>query len=240
MAKDDLSFRIPIPQEPKGKLISAQEAEKILLAKLTKCEKELESTIWDLAVLYSRTGQQDIAMQYINRLMANTDDPEKKALYFLKMGQLMEQIHNYEAAITFYSQAFSLEPVNSEAWYFINNNLGYCLNHFGRHKEAEPYCRAAIKIEPRRQNAYKNLGISLEGQGQYTEAAKAYVKAVQANAADPRALTHLEELVAKHNEILSSIPDIQAQIEKCKEAVGLARKIQQGFDDRLKREANNE
>jgi len=235
---DDLSFRIPVPQEPKGKLISAEEAEKLLLEKLKKCEHELESTICDLAIFYSRTSRQNIAMQYINRLMASTNDPERKALYFLQMGQIMEQIHNYEAAITFYTQAFSLEPVNSEAWYFINNNLGYCLNHFGRHKEAEPYCRAAIKIEPRRQNAYKNLGISLEGQGQYTEAAKSYIKAVQATAGDPRALLHLEELVAKHSEILPDIPDIQAQIEKCKEAVGLARKIQRGFEDRLKRKSN--
>jgi tetratricopeptide (TPR) repeat protein len=238
MEEDNLSFRIPIPQEPKGELISAQEAEKLLLAKLKKCEQELENAIWDLAILYSRTGRQDVAMQYINRLMASADDPERKALYFLKMGQFMEQIHNYEAAIAFYTQAFSLEPVNSETWYFINSNLGYCLNHFGRHKEAEPYCRAAIRIDPRKQNAYKNLGISLEGQGKYTEAAESYIKAVQANAGDPRALSHLEELVVNHGEMLSDIPDIQAQIEKCREAVDLARKIQRGFKDRLNRKAN--
>ncbi|GAB4581423.1 MAG: hypothetical protein Fur0022_41700 [Anaerolineales bacterium] len=238
MAEENLSFRIPIPQEPKGKLVSAEEAEKILLEKLKKCENELESTLFDLTVFYSRTNRQNIAMLYINRLMAITDDPEKKAICFLKMGQLMEQIRNYEAAITFYSQAFSLEPVNNEAWYFINNNLGYCLNHFGRYREAEPYCRAAIQIEPRQYNAYKNLGISLEGQGQYSEAAKSYIKAVQVNAGDPRALSHLEELVANHSEILSDIPDIQYQIEKSKEAVELAQKIQRGYEDRLNKKAN--
>lgn len=235
---DDLSFQIPIPQEPKGKLISAEEAEKLLLEKLKKCEHELESTIWDLAILYSRTNRQNLAMKYINRLLASTDDPESKAQYFLKMGQFMEQIHNYGSAIIFYTHAFSLEPVNSEVWYFINNNLGYCLNYLGKHEESEPYFRAAIKIEPRRQNAYKNLGISLEGQGQYTEAAKSYIKAVQANAGDPRALSLLEELVAKHKEILSDIPDIKTQIKQCKEAVGLAQKIQQRFEDRLTRKAD--
>jgi len=236
--QDDLSFRIPIPEEPKGKLISAEEAEKMFLAKLKKCENELENTLWNLAILYSRTGRQEVAMNYITRLMANTDDPEKKAHYFMNIGQMMEQIHNYQAAITFYRQAFSLEPVNSEAWYYINNNLGYCLNHFSRYEEAESFCRAAIKIDPGRHNAYKNLGISLEGQGQFTEAAKLYIKSVQANAANPRALKQLEELLARHDEVSTDIPDIQAQLEKCREAVGLAQRIQRGFEDRLNNRAN--
>lgn len=232
---EELSFCIPVPQEPKGKLVSAQEAEKILLEKLKERETDLEHAIWDLAVFYSRTNRQNIAIQYMNRLVANTDDPERKARYYLNLGQLMEQIKNYEAAMGFYLQAFSLEPANSFTWYFINNNLGYCLNHFGRHEEAESYCRAAIKMAPALHNAYKNLGISLEGQGHYKEAAKSYIKAVQANAGDPRALLHLEELVEKHKELLIDIPDLQSQIDKCKEAVDLARRIQQGFENRLTR-----
>jgi tetratricopeptide (TPR) repeat protein len=67
-------------------------------------------------------------------------------MYFLKMGSIMERIDDYEAAITFYKQAFSLEPLDSGVSYFIHNNLGYCLNRVKRHSEAEPYCLAAIKI----------------------------------------------------------------------------------------------
>jgi tetratricopeptide (TPR) repeat protein len=235
----DFPFRITIPKEPNGKLVSAEEAEKLLLEKLKKYEHELESTIWDLAIFYSRTNRQTIAMQFIDRLMASTDDPERKALYYLKMGQFMEQIRNYDSAIVYYLHAFSLEPVNNETWYFINNNLGYCLNFFGRHQEAEPYCRDAIKIDPQKYNAYKNLGVSLEGQGQYTEAAKLYIKAVQVNAADPRALVHLEKLFAKHNEILLDMPNIQAQIEKCKEAINFAQKLQRRFEDGFKKKAKD-
>jgi len=222
---DKLPLSMPIPQEPKGKRVSAAEVEKMLLEKLAYYERQLEKTIFDLACLNSRMGHPEIGMQYINRLMANKDDLEKKASYLLAMGSLMEQIKNYEAAIVFYSQALSLEPTNSMTWYFINNNLGYCLNYFNKYIEAEPYCRAAIKIDPRKQNAYKNLGISMEGQGKYTEAAMFYIKAVEANARDPRAFMLLQELVAKHEAIQFDIPDIQVQIKKCHEAVKLAQRV---------------
>ena len=237
MAKD-LTFQIPIPQEPEGKPISAEEAERILLERLSKCEQDLESSIWDLVVFYSRVNRQDISLQYLSRLITITDDPEKKAQYFLTMGQCMEQIQDYEAAITFYTRAFSLEPVDNGIWYLINNNLGFCLNYFERYKEAEPYCRAAIKIDPRRHNAYKNLGIAMEGQLQFAEAAKLYVKAVQSNAGDMRSLLQLENLIAKHSEIEVDIPDIQSQLEKCKDAVDLSQKLKQEANDRLNRKTD--
>lgn len=223
---DDPSLLNAFYIEPDGKIVTLEEAEKMLLANLKKCEDGLECTVLDLVLLYCRRGQQEIAMQYLERLIAVTVDPEKKAKYFLRMGQLMEQIRNYEGAITFYTQAFSLEPDNNTVWYFINNNLGFCLNHFDRYVEAESYCRAAIKIDPLRQNAYKNLGISLEGLGEFTRAAELYIKAVEANAADPRAFYLLEDLVRQHQEIEIDIPDIHTQIEKCRQAVISARGLQ--------------
>jgi len=102
---------------------------------------------------------------------------------------------------------------------FIQNNLGYCLNHFGRFAEAEPYLRRAIEIEPRRHNAYKNLGISFEGQGDHAGAASCYIKAVQANASDARALKHLEELAEKHPTVTVDVPEFDAQLAACRLAV---------------------
>ena len=214
-----------------GEPISAEEAEKILLEKLKKCEQELERTISDLAFLYGDTGRADMGIQYLDRLVAYTADPERKALYLLKMGAVMESVEDYKAAVTFYAQALSLEPVGIGLSYFINNNLGYCLNQIERHAEAEPYCRAAIEIEPLRHNAYKNLGRSLEGQGQFKEAAEFYIRAVQTNAADPRALIHLEDLVASHRELLADVPDIQAQIKKCRELVHIVLRRQDQINE---------
>ena len=219
---DKIPFRMPIPPEPKGKRVSAAEAEKMLLEKLAIHERIVERTILDLACLNRNMGHPEKAMQYIKRLMVITDDLEKKASYLMAMGCSMEQMRNYEEAIVYYSQALSLEPTNGETWYFINNNLGFCLNYFNKYLEAEPYCRAAIKINPHQHNAYKNLGISMEGQGKYPEAAVLYIKAVETNARDPRAFMLLEELVVKHETIKYDLPDIQDQINKCREAVRLA------------------
>jgi tetratricopeptide (TPR) repeat protein len=237
---DDLSFRIPVPKDPEGKLLRAEQAEKVLLENLKKCEADYEEAMMNVAIFYSRTGRHELAMQNISRLMTFTKDPEKKADYVLGMGQLMEQIGNFEGAINFYRQAFSLEPVNSEVWYLINNNLGYCLNHFEQYAEAESYCQAAIKIEPKRQNAYKNLGISLEGQGRHADAARCYIKAVQANAGDPRALGHLEELLSKHEEVRGEIPDIEDRLEQCRGAVQAAAIIRKEFEDKLNRKVDEQ
>jgi tetratricopeptide (TPR) repeat protein len=222
---DEWSFWMKALLKYEGRPFTLEEVEKYFLEELEKSGYESESALWNLAILYSKTNRQQIAIGYIERLMDKTDDPEDKGLYFLKMGQFMEQIGDYDSAITFYRQAFSLEPTNSELWYYINNNLGYCLNHFGKHQEAERYCRTAIKVDPQRHNAYKNLGISLEGQGQYSEAVEWYVMAIRANAEDPRALLHLENLLVKHGQVLFEIPDMNEKLQECREKVKRAKEI---------------
>ena len=140
------------------------------------------------------------------------------------MGQVMEQMADYPDAITCYSQAFSLEPTDTETWYFINNNLGFCLNTLGRYEEGEVYCRNALSVDPGRSNAHKNLGISREGQGDYVEAADAYMAAIRVDACDPRALQHLEELYHRCPESILQIPDFEAKLAKCREAVRARRR----------------
>jgi tetratricopeptide (TPR) repeat protein len=210
---------LPYPYHPPGRRVTAEEAEKFLLEKLKESGDDNEEALWNLAHFYSCSGRQPEAIKYVERLITATDDPEKQASYYLALGQLMEQMQDYAAAISYYSHAFSLEPINNPTWYLINNNLGYCLNHFKKHTEAEGYCRNAIRIDQERHNAYKNLGIALEGQGKYPEAAESYFKAVKANAGDPRAFGLLEKLVVEHPEIQEQLPDILDQLKRCQDAV---------------------
>lgn len=214
------SFRFSIPEIPdREKAAIATEAEALLLKTLDEEKRDLEGTVWQLVQVFSQTGRQDIASAYIKQLMGMTDDLEKVAHCWLALGQTMEQIKDYEGAVDFYKQAFALEPANNQTWYFINNNLGYSLVQLGSYEDAETYCRAAIGIDHKQYNGHKNLGLSLEGQGRYPEAAQSFFDAVKANAVDPRAFNHLERLVQTHPEISYSIPNIDELVENCRKAV---------------------
>ncbi len=205
-----------------------REVEERLLQQLHNAKSlfEIENSMWELACFYSRTGRQEIAFQYVNQLLERMDDPGRAAECYLAMGQIMEQVGDYERAIEFYEQALMLKPATRQVAYLVHNNLGYCLNYVGRYQEAEPYCRTAINIDPQRYNAYKNLGVSLEGQGRIGEAARCYIIAVHANAFDQRALRHLENLIENNKAIITEINDIKEQLENCRRAVKAAREFE--------------
>lgn len=190
------------------KRLPPEELEGRLRRQLRRQEEAVERTSWRLAGLYSRTGRQGVAISTIERLIPRLHDPGKLARAYLSLGQLMEQLDDYASAIHYYRQALRFQPANKMISYFIHNNLGYCLNLQGEPDAAEEYCRAAIGVNPSRYHAYKNLGRSLELQGKFLEAAENYIKATQLNAADSRALEHLENLLDRHPGLLGKAPTI--------------------------------
>jgi len=164
-------------------------------------------------------------LDYVRQMMASDMNQEEKAYVCLSSGQMMERNGKYELALQCYSEAFSLEPLQNDVWYFLHNNLGYCLNGCSRFEQAEAFCRQAIAINPMRHNAYKNLGIALAGLQRFGEAAQTLVQAVELAPRDPRALLHLEELFGAHPEIEEEIHGIFLLIERCRlsvqEALGI-------------------
>jgi len=219
------SFGMSLPDLPKGRKVTSDEAEVLLQSRMREKRSEFEEAVWQLARFYSSHKQQEVAAKYIGFLMSLTDDPERQASYWLALGQTMEQVGNFEEAASYYRHAFSMEPSESETWYFINNNLGYSLIQLGQFQEAEPYCRAAIRIAPRKQNAYKNLGLTLQGQGKFLEAAEELIRAVRANSTDPRALHYLEALIQQHSELLEEDPEIAELVVKSRDAVSFASRL---------------
>ncbi len=163
-------------------------------------------------------------MVYAQEYLADTANPEERAEMYFFMGQAMEHANDFESAYRFYLVALELKPSNVYYQYFIHNNIGFSLNQLCRYVDAEEYLREAIDIEPDRANGHKNLGLSLEGQRRYAEAARSFISAVQANASDGRALRHLEELVERHPEILAEMSDLSHHLTMCRQAVAFASK----------------
>src|SRR5258705_9153836 len=181
-----LDFRIEIPRPPAGPVVefSNEQAEKMLLGKVADAKADPRNALWQLAQFYKLTKQHEKAIQRLRELIQLLPDPEQKAECVFTIGQAMEQVSDYAAAVRYYKEAESLEPTHTFTWYFINNNLGFCLNTLGKFSDGEVYCRRALVTDAKRPNAHMNLGIALGGMGKYQEAARCYVSATQANAAD--------------------------------------------------------
>lgn len=203
-----------------GEIIPIQDTERVsaIFLKTSDVQSAVEC-LWQLAMDCFEAGYLSAACKYIEKVLPLVDDPMDKAECFLKMGQILEQTGDYDAAAEAYAGAFNLPPEQNATWYFLNNNRAYCLLQIGRCEEAEPLCRAAIRIEPKRQNAHKNLGIALQNLGRLGEAAKSFIRATKLHPDDTRALALLDELYRCHREIVSEFPDFPAQLLACHELV---------------------
>ena len=211
------NFRMRAPSE--GGMMTGDEVEKHLVARLNDPNKDQQETRLELVRFYRSTGRVVDALCLAGEYLAGSVDLEQEAEMYFHLGQAMEHVEDWESAFRFYTKAFELEPKSEFYWYFIHNNIGFSLNQLKRYSDAEKYLREAIAMDPSRANAFKNLGLSLEGQGRFGEAALSFIAAVRADASDPRALGHLEELAERHNEVLDVNPGLAYQIARCREAV---------------------
>jgi tetratricopeptide (TPR) repeat protein len=227
--KAPLEFRFTVDTLPDGQAVTAEEMERLILADIEDSGGTSKQALWNLATLYSRTSRHDDALDCIRKLTAMAEDSEERASCVLAMGQLQEQQDDFESAVRYYRSAFDLGPESTVTWYWINNNLGYSLIQIGKHEEAEGYLRAALTIDPSRPNAFKNLGLSLQGQEEHAQAAECFVLATQADASDNRSLKHLEGLVTENPEVLIALPDLQEKLEACRQAVREAASAQPDF-----------
>jgi tetratricopeptide (TPR) repeat protein len=219
----NLDFHFSVPKIPEGEAVTFDEVEERCLKRLREKEGKCVQSLINLAKLYSQAKRYDQAFQCVERLISLSDDPEEHGAYYLALGGFMEQIGDFQGAAGLYRQALALEPCRNQTWYFIHNNLGYSLNQLENYDDAIPYLRRAIEIDPRRPNAYKNLGLAFEAKGNFEEAAELFVAATRANASDSRSLVHLESLISSHPELEIDVPDLPDRLEACREAVKIAR-----------------
>jgi tetratricopeptide (TPR) repeat protein len=186
-----------------------QHTEKLLLERLQNSTNEDDYFRWLLFVVgyYRSFKKNPAATELLERYLKRQDvDAEKKAHCYLALGQIATDEQRLDAALNHFHTALCLEPTKKRIVYVIRNNLGYCLNRLGRFTEGEKECRQAIAINGKRASAYRNLGVSLEGQGRPIEAAWAYVEAVKADPSEDRSRALLEKFVAQHAEVVVKCP----------------------------------
>lgn len=154
-------------------------------------------SVFNSLLVQGRVGE---ALDYASDLAARAPAPEKLGQVLLRLGILCERAEMFDAAVRVYETGLTTDPVDRETSYFLMNNLGYSLNQLGRFAQGEVCARAAIHTDPQRHNAWKNLGVALEGQKQYREAADAFITATCIRPQDPRALVHLAKMTEREHE----------------------------------------
>jgi tetratricopeptide (TPR) repeat protein len=222
-AEDIDSFFIKMPDLPLVSSAEAAATEKDLLSRY-KSRGPRSETLKPLALFYSRVAQHEKAYQYLKVWMKYARNKNELAECLLMCGQLAEQIDQPGSAVSFYQEGLKHGSEDYKVNYYLHNNLAYCLNQQAEYEAAMNHCERAIAIDSTRANAFKNLGLSLEAQGRYGEAAKTWIKAVHVDASDTRSLELLEKLTADHYDAVKAIlPDIDTQREACRRAVSTAK-----------------
>jgi hypothetical protein len=206
---------------PEGELVPLTDVDRIyaLVSRGTDQCQAIMDRLWDLGRECAESGYHDAAYGYFLKLLPLANEDQERAHCLLSMGQAREAAGDFESAKEIYLQAFSLPQALNQVWYFLNNNLGFCLNGAGDYQLAARHCRAAIKIDRKRHNAHKNLGVSLYGMKKYKAAARCLVRATLLCPRDARALTLLEGLVASHTEVLEEDPRLLDLLMECHKAV---------------------
>jgi len=186
-----------------------QETEKLLLERLKNSTTEEDHFRWMLFVVgyYRSIKKTEAAIALLEDfLKKQLADGERKAHCHLALGQIATDDQRLEAALAHFQAALECEPKKRKVTYVIHNNIGYCLNRLARYKDAEKHCRMAIAVNWRRASGYRNLGVSLEGQGDLTGAAWALVEAIKSEVSDERARALLEKFVAEHPAMVVRCP----------------------------------
>jgi tetratricopeptide (TPR) repeat protein len=149
-------------------------------------------------------------------LELRTEDPvsnERRAFFHLVLGQKAQGEEKWDVALEHYACGLSCLPKRPRTLYLLYSNSALCRNMFGFYSEAEQYCRLAIAIDPRRHHAFKNLGVSLRGQGDFAGAAWFFLEAMRKNRSDCQALELFRDLLVDHPMLPLQNPWLEDELE---------------------------
>jgi len=187
----------------------------MLLQRLESTTNDDEYFRWMLFTVgyYRGIKRLDAAKDLLERFLGVTSNPEYHVQCHLALGQIATDEHKMDAAVGHFKAALDLQPSSKRIEYILRNNLGYCLNVVGRYGDGEHYCRTALDLNWSRSSAYRNLGISFQGQGKLTSAAWALLESVKMDASDDRARSLLKTLATDHPSLVFQCPWIMEALE---------------------------
>ncbi len=191
------------------------DTEGLLLQRLNSTTTEEEYFRWMLFVVGFYRGINKIseAIDLLDGFIKSNRNSENKAHCHLALGQIATDEKRFAGALEHFNAALALQPEKRKVKYVLHNNIGFCLNQLNRYVEAEKFCRAAIDIDWTRASAFRNLGISLKGQGNLIGAAWVLVEAINADPADTRARQIVEQVVKTNPKLSVQCPWLNGALD---------------------------
>jgi tetratricopeptide (TPR) repeat protein len=179
------------------------DTEGLLLERLKNSNTDEDYFRWMLFVVgfYRGINKIDAATELLEGFIKVSKDPEQAAHCHLALGQIATDEQRLDTALKHFATALDFAPEKGKVAYVLHNNIGYCLNQLRRFVDGEKHCRLAIAIDWTRASAFRNLGVSLQGQGMLVDAAWALVEAINAESSDNRARAILQKLVSANAEM---------------------------------------
>jgi hypothetical protein len=80
---NDLPISFSLPYFPKGRRVTAREAEVLIRSKISEKKREYEDAIWELVKFYSSTGRINEAGELIEELMESFTCQQHRSLRYL-------------------------------------------------------------------------------------------------------------------------------------------------------------
>lgn len=187
---------------------ASPDTETILLERLKNSTTDEDYFRWMLFVVgfYRGINKVDAASELLHGFVKTSKDVEHSAHCYLALGQIATDQQRIDVALKYFTSALELAPKKRKVLYVLHNNIAFCLNRLGRFAEGEKYCRQAIDIDWTRASAYRNLGVSLQGQKDLVGAAWALAEAIKADFTDQRARQILEKLIKAQPALVTQCP----------------------------------
>ena len=191
------------------------DTEGLLLQRLNNTTTEEEYFRWMLFVVGFYRGINKIseAIELLDGFIKSDRNNENKAHCHLALGQIATDEKRFAVALEHFNSALALRPEKRKVKYVLHNNIGFCLNQLNRYVEAEKFCRAAIDIDWTRASAFRNLGLSLKGQGNLIGAAWVLAEAIKTDPTEPRARQLIEQLVKANPGLTMQCPWLSGSLD---------------------------
>ena len=200
--------------ETDGTYLSDDEMEQKLLDAVQKEQDDPETALRILAGFYHKLKRwEDYGRSVVQYVRLSADERWTSSV-LLKLGGDFEGRSDWKAAAHYYLLCLVTNPTEPLVAYLSHNNLAFCLIQLEKWSPAEAYSRSAIRMNPFRHNAHKNLGLALRGQKRFVESAEAFIVATEQAPNDGRALAHLHEMIQAQPDAFSRSPELLVRVQE--------------------------